>query len=312
MQASATRYRFGSSLVGLGAGVVWSLGALCARSADGASAWQYLLWRSVAIIVVIEGASILLRRPSPLRKAYTSDRLMLASIASLLLASLGFVYAVKNTSAANAAFLASLSPMIAAVLGWLVLKERLSLVTVGAIVLSLVGLFIMVRGDSDGGNLRGNVGALSSAVGFASYTLCLRRDRTRDWAPVMPGYAVLMIALCSTVTLWQGDSLVPPATDIAWAVFHGGVLITVGTLMYNAASRTLAAVTMTIFAQTEMVFVPVWVFMKFKEAPKVSALVGGGLILVAVVGQALYSNRMAPNPLASESPGGPTSLATTG
>lgn len=278
-------------MVGLGAGVVWSLGALCARSAKGTSAWQYLTWRSIAIIAVIEGAAVLQRRPSPMRKAYTSDRLMLGGIVSLLFASLGFVYAVKNTSAANAAFLGSMSPMIAAVLGWLVLKERLSLVTIGAIALSLVGLIVMVNGETEGSNVRGNIGALSSAVGFACYTLCLRRDRSRDWAPVMPGYAALMIVLCSTVTLWQGDTLVPAATDIAWAVFHGGVLITVGTLLYNAASRVIAAVTMTIFAQTEMVFVPVWVFLKFNESPKVSALVGGGLILFAVIVQAVFGRR---------------------
>jgi drug/metabolite transporter, DME family len=280
-----------TSLIGLGAGVVWSLGALFARLADGVTTWQYLLWRSIAIIVVIETVNRIRGRKSPLSRAYTEGRLMFAGCCSLLLASIGFVYAVKNTSAANAAFLASLSPMIAAVLGRTFLGERLNRVTIGAISLSLVGLAIMVIADSGGGNLRGNVGALSSSLGFALYTLCLRRDRTRNWDPVMPGYAVMMIIICSVINISQGKTLVPNAKDIAYAVLHGGILITVGTLMYNAASKVIPAVAMTVFAQTEMVFVPLWIFLKFSERPKWQTLLGGTLILIAVVGKAVLDSR---------------------
>ena len=48
----------------------------------------------------------------------------------------------------------------------------------------------------------------------------------------------------------------PPAADIGWALFHGAVIIVVGTVMFNAASKHVPAVPMTVFAQTEMVFVP--------------------------------------------------------
>jgi drug/metabolite transporter, DME family len=280
-----------TSLVGLGAGVVWSLGALFARLADSITTWQYLIWRSIAIIVVIETLNRIRGRRSPLVRAYTEGWLMFAGCVSLLLASIGFVYAVKNTSAANAAFLASLSPMIAAVLGRVFLGERLTRVTIGAIGLSLIGLVIMLLADSGGGNVRGNIGAVSSSFGFALYTLCLRRDQTRNWDPVMPGYAVMMIIICSTISLSQGKTLVPDVGDIAWAVLHGGVLITVGTLMYNKASKVIPAVAMTVFAQTEMVFVPIWIFLKFSERPKVATLLGGGLILVAVVGKAVLDSQ---------------------
>ena len=279
-----------TSLVGLGAGVVWSLGALASRLADGSSAWQYLIWRSVAVLVVIEVMSIVRKKKSPVIRAYTEGWLMLACCASLFLASVGFVYAIKNTTAANAAFMASLSPMIAAILGRVVLKERLSAVTTAAILLSLTGLSIMVIADAGGGNLRGNIGALSSSFGFACYTLCLRADRKRNWDPVMPGYAVLMIAVCSAVTLLQGQSIVPPAKDIFYAVVHGGVLIVVGTLMYNAASKKVPAVAMTVFAQTEMVFIPLWIFLKFNERPKGQTIVGGLIILTAILGKAIFDS----------------------
>ena len=63
--------------------------------------------------------------------------------------------------------------------------------------------------------------------------------------------------------------------------------------MFNAASRKVPAVAMAVFAQTETVFVPLWVFLKFSEQPTRQTLLGGALILVAVVGKAVLDNREA-------------------
>lgn len=282
-----------TSLIGLGAGIVWSFGATLARMADGADAWQYLIWRSVGIIVVIEIVNGFRGRRSPLLRAFTEGWLVFGGCCSLFLASIGFVYAVKNTSAANAAFLSSMSPLIAAVLGRVFLHERMSRVTIAAIGLSVIGLTVMVVADWGGGNLHGNVAAVAASFGFALYTMCLRRDRVRNWDPIMPGYAFMMIVVCSTVSLAQGNSLVPGVRDIGLALLHGGVLITIGTTMFNLASRKVPAVAMAVFAQTETVFVPVWVFVKFAERPSWQTMLGASLILVAVVGKAALDSRAA-------------------
>lgn len=271
----------------IGAGVVWSLGALTARLADQSDAWQYLIWRSVGIIVVIEGASLVTGRGSKLVTAFRSGWLMLVACAALLLASVAFVYSIKNTTAANAAFLASVTPLIAVVLARVFLGERLTRITVAAIAAALVGLLVMVVGDLGGGNMAGNVAALFSALGFAAYTVCIRSGPDVDWSPVLPGYGAMMIVLCGVVTLASGNPLTPPADDIGWALTHGGVLIVLGTVWYNAASRTVPAVPMTIFALSEMVFVPLWIFLKFAERPKPATLVGGAIVLAAVVAKAV-------------------------
>ncbi len=295
----------------IGAGVVWSLGALAARLADQADAWQYLIWRSIGIIVVIEALGATRRTGSRLVLAYRSGWLMLAACAALLLASVAFVYAIKNTSAANASFLASVTPLIAVVLARVFLKERLTRITLLAIAAALVGLLIMVVGDLDGGNVVGNVAALFSALGFAAYTVCIRSGPSIDWSPVLPGYAAMMIALCAAVTFATGNTLVPPIADVGYALLHGGVLIVVGTVWYNTASRTVPAVPMTIFALSEMVFVPVWIFLWFAERPRPATLVGGAIVLAAVVAKAVLEP---PNPGADHAEGhipepGPGSIA---
>ena len=287
------------SLMALGAGVVWSLGALAARLADQADAWQYLLWRSLAILVVIEMLARTRRGAlgsvvgSGIRRAYTSGPTMVAASACLATASIGFIYALKNTTAANAAFLASLAPLLAALLARVVLGERINTVTVVAVATALGGLAFMVNGELGVGNLKGNLAAVATAFGFAGYAVCLRSNPAVDWSPALPGSSSMAIPLVGFVCVTSGTPLFPPAADIALAALHGGGLIVIGMLIFNAATRHLSAVAAIVFAQTETVFVPVWVFLWYAERPKNSTLIGGAIILGAVVGKALVDARLA-------------------
>lgn len=276
-----------ASLLGLGAGVVWSFGAIASRLAEGADAFQYMVWRSIGVIAVVEVMAAVQGQPFPTVRAWRSGRVMMLANFGLFLASICFVYAVKTTTPANAAFLGSLTPLVAVVFSRF-LGERLSRSTIVALAVGMVGLVITVFSDLEAGSMVGNVSALVASVGFAIYTVCLRTDTTRDWSPVLPGYGLLMVVVCSAVTLAHGKALVPPAADIGWALLHGSVIIVVGTVMFNAASKHVPAVPMTVFAQTEMVFVPVWGFLILDLTPKPLTLLGGAIIFGAVVGKAWY------------------------
>ncbi len=288
-------------LLAIGAGLVWSLGALMARLAGDSDAWQYLIWRSIGILVLVEVVAVSRGRGIQLRTAFTSGVAMIGAVLGLLVASLAYVYALKNTTAANAAFLASITPLFAVVLGRVFLKEAMTKVTLVALGIALGGLLVMVIGDLEAGNMKGNIAAICSSVGFAAYTVCIRTRSDVDWSPALPGYAALMIVLCTVVTLVNRRPLVPPTGDIVAALVHGGILIVLGTVMYNMAAREVPAVGMAIFAQSETVFVPVWIFLKFAERPKVATLIGGGIVLAAVVGKAVFDARTAGEPV----PAGP-------
>jgi drug/metabolite transporter (DMT)-like permease len=149
----------------LGAGVVWSLGTLSARSADGADAFQYLIWRSVGIIVVIELLSLRGTRRFPTIRAWQSGWPMAFANFGIFLASITFVYAVKTTTPANAAFLGSLTPLVAVVFSRF-LGERLSRSTIIALAVAFAGLVVTVFSDLEAGSMVGNIAALMSSVGF--------------------------------------------------------------------------------------------------------------------------------------------------
>jgi len=276
-----------ASAMAIGAGVVWSFGAIMAKKADGADAFQYLVWRSIGIIVVVETMALVRRRPPQTLKAWTGGRTMALANVGLFVASIAFVYAVKTTTPANAAFLGSLTPLVAVVLSRF-LGERMSRATLVALAVGFCGLVITVLGDLQAGNMVGNAAALAASVGFAVYTICVRSDGARDWSPVLPGYGLLMIVVCSAVTIAQRNTLVPPAVDMAYALLHGAVFIVVGTLLFNAASKHVPAVPMTVFAQAEMVFVPVWAFLVLGSRPTALTVLGGVIIFAAVIGKALH------------------------
>src|SRR5262245_135767 len=135
-----------ASLLAIGAGVVWSIGAIMSRSADEADAFQYLIWRSIGIIVIVEILSAFQHHPRPTIRAWRSGRTMILANIGLFLASIAFVYAVKTTTPANAAFLSSLTPLVAVVFARF-LGEKLSVSTIWAIAVGVVGLTITVFSD---------------------------------------------------------------------------------------------------------------------------------------------------------------------
>lgn len=280
-----------SSVAALSAGIVWSFGAITARLADEADAFQYLIWRSVAIIAVVEVLTRSQRRTVAIARAFRSGGVMLIATAALLLASIAFVYAVKTTTPANAAFLGSITPLIAVLLARIVLGERLTTSTIVAVAVAFIGLVVTVAGDLGAGDVRGNAAALLAAVGFAGYTVAVRTAPGRDWSPVLPGYAAMMIVLCGVITVANGKTLVPPPRDIGLALLHGGVFIVVGTLLFNLGARRVPAVAMAVLAQTEMLFVPVWGFLVLAEQPTATSLLGGIVIMAAVIGKTVYDAR---------------------
>jgi drug/metabolite transporter, DME family len=294
-----------AALLVIGASAIWSLGAVTNRLADGVDAWQYLFWRSIGVVVSLEMLSRYRGRSSPMVAAWTSGRRMIGPSLGLLAASMGYVYAVKNTTAANAAFFSSLTPFVAAGLAWALLHERPSRITWITLSLAMAGLALVVWGPSAGARVgdgiaattRGNLAALCCSFGFAAYMICVRTDTKADWAPSMPGYCSLMIPICATVTLIKGNTLIPAGVDIVLALIHGGVFIVIGTLLFNLGSKRVSTTALSVFSQTEFIAVPLLILLMFGESPSLAAFLGGLVILGAVIVQAVGEKHAPTEPL---------------
>jgi len=280
-----------AAVLALTAGTLWSFGGITVRLAPDSDSWQYLVWRSVGLLVAVEATAVLRGRGLLMPRFVSGGLPGWIGAAGLSLAAIAFVYALKVTTIANAIFLASITPLLSLVLGRIILKEPLTPVSIIAIMLAGAGLLVMVGGDMGGGSLVGNAAALLSSVGFAAYSICVRIAPGRDFTPALAGTAAMTLAVCAAVTVVSGRTLVPPAQDIAMALLHGAVFIGVGVACFNLASPVVPAVGLVVLAQTEAVFSPVWGWLLLGETPALTTLAGGALILTGVIMTAIAGLR---------------------
>ena len=152
----------------------------------------------------------------------------------------------------------------------------------------------MAGGKRGDGKLVGDIAALLSSLGFAGYTICVRLARGRALAALMPASALMSIAICGAVTLWNGRPLVPPAMDVAMAMLHGAVFIGLGITLFNMAAPHVPASGLAVLAQTETILAPVWAYLILGETPQLTTLAGGVLILTGVLLTALAGARKPP------------------
>lgn len=279
------RYLLGCILVLL-AGAVLSLGAFCLRLADGADTWQYIFWRSLAFTGAIWLVATLRDVRGPIAQVRQLEPIAWVSALFIAGASITFIASAKTTILAETFFICSLAPLISAALAGPLLGERIGPWTLAALAIGLFGVLLMVVDKLEGGAWGGRLWALASALSFAGYSLTMRRSVARDRDGTLLVYGVVSVVCGLAAMLATGVVAVPRAIDAAMAMLHGSAVLAAGMFLFGQGSRYVSAVTFTMLAQTEAVLSALWGFLFFNETPTVGTLMGGGLILAAVVVQA--------------------------
>jgi len=296
--STATDTRNGVALV-LIAGVLWSTVGIGIRLIEDAAVWQILLYRSISLTVFLYILIRIRSGYSPFRQIRQTG--MPAVIAGLALvgAYAGGIYAIQTTSVANALLLFASAPFMAAVVGWIVLREPVRRATWVAIAVALVGIGIMVSDKSSGGHLLGSLAAIASAFGFAVFTVALRWGRTGEMLPAVFLSGIFAIGITATICLATGLSLVLTLNDGAIASAMGVFQVGAGLVLYTLGSRNLPAAELTLLSLAEVLLAPFWVWLFLAETPTDATLIGGFVLLVAIAGNALSGARRRPPPITS-------------
>jgi len=277
----------GSILV-LCAGLSWSFSGLLVRSAPNLDSWQFLAYRSLGLALAFAVLDHINKRP-PL-----FPRLMRlgwpGTLASVLmaLAFITYIFALMNTTVANAMFISSLAPILSALIGFVVLGERLNRGMGIAVLIGIAGLGVMVNGAIGGGNLFGNLMAMCPPLCFASYSVLLRLRPNQDFSAIVNGFALLVVAVAFPMMVVSGVDFFPPLKEAGMAFINGFLTMGLGFYLFQRGAPHIPAVSQTLLAQTETLAGPVWVWLLLNERPSLNTLTGGGIILFAVVLMAYY------------------------
>ena len=267
-------------------GVVMSISGPLVRMLEAASAWQFLSYRSIAVVVVV--GLILLHRhgrglPAVLRAGGVSTLIGGVFLAG---AFTSIVFSLLATTIANALFIFSTAPLITALLGWVFLGEHPSRITWLAILVAIIGVLVMVGEGIAEGDLFGDLTALSAAICFALYSVVIRRGRAQEMAPSVFYAAVLAGGIAALAALWTGQGLTVSTWDIGVSFTYGGVGIGGGLLLYTVGSKYVPAAELNLLSLGEVVLSPIWVWLAFAEVPSTPTLIGGAILIVALATQA--------------------------
>lgn len=274
----------------LSAGLCMSLGGPIIRLADDSTPWQFLFYRSIGAAAIILVYFLVTRRPV-LELVRSAGMNGLVGGLGLAVAFTGYVWGVMHSTVANALFLISASPLVAAFLGWMVLRERVARSMWFAMFGVIVGVTIMIGEGLAEADLLGDLAALASAVGFAVFSVAIRRGRDTDMSPTILIGAAITTAFSAVMAAASGTGLAAPMMDVGLAAAYGVLVIGAGIFMLTIGARNVPAAELLVLSLTEVVFASIWVWLAFGEVPSVLTLVGGLIILGSIGGQAVAGMR---------------------
>lgn len=275
--------RITGALLVAAACLCWSSGGILVRLLD-LDAIVIVFWRSLFMALAVASGLLIgygRRAPAVITGVGWPGLLSGALLSSTFI---GYILSLSYTQVANTMILMSASPLVAAVLAHLLLKERLGLATAYAIGLAMIGIAVMFSHGIAAGNLLGDVFGLLVALTFGANIVVLRRWRGIDMVPATMLGGLISAAMTAPWAL--GGTLevaVEPANFLILATL-GFFQLGLGLFLFVRGSRKLRAAELGLLTLLETVLAPLWVWIGIGEAPSTAALLGGSIVLAAVIG----------------------------
>ena len=268
------------------AGLFWSFGPYVVRHIDiGLNfQWQYLFTRGIVIFLLLN-IYLYLEEGIEFYKNYFKIGLSgLIGGLGLGIAMTTFIWSITNTSAAVTLLCLAGMPFITALLGFLFLRENISMNVWISIVIAAIGIIIMALGNALDGSIIGLVFGLLSAIGFAIFSVSLR------WRKETPKFTTVSLAglICFVVSLAviinKDLSIFSSSKNQAMFALHG-TIVCLGMILYAIASKNIPAAELTLLSLTEVIGGIFWVWLPWlgiNEVPETNTIVGGFLIFLAI------------------------------
>jgi drug/metabolite transporter (DMT)-like permease len=242
--------------------------------------WTILFWRGLFGGSLITVFLVMMQGRGALRQLFVPGKggLLVALLSTVAMVS--FIPALQMTNVMNVAVLIATQPFVAAALAWLWLGEVATWRTLIASLIAFVGVAITVGGVQAGADLGGVALSCLMVLAVSAMTVAIRRYRQTS----MVAAAALSNFLGSLVSLpFAHDLAHVGGSDLLTLAMFGCLQVALGLTLFVLGSRFLPSSQSSLIATLETPLMPFWIWLAFREIPAVHALVGGALVIGAVV-----------------------------
>ena len=268
----------GPLLIFLGA-LSLSFGGLIVKSFEGATLWQILFWRSLFFSLTVLAFLIISYKKKIFKAFYDSGLPGFIGGIILSFGFCGYVFAMYNTTVANTNFIISLQILFLAIFGYIFLKEKINAVTLTSIVLAMTGVLVMVGNSLSPGEFSGNLAAFTMPITFAVLIMIIRKYPMVD---MVPAQFIAGISSCLIGYFLSTKIMISP-NDIFLGFLAGFFQVGFGFIFITIGARTTPSAMVGIIMLSESVLGPIWAFLFVSERPSMFGLIGGAIILFAVL-----------------------------
>jgi len=268
--------------------VLWSLGGLIVRSLHTADPWTTIFWRSSFAIVALLVFIVV-------RNGWGGLKLFLhMGLPGILVglcftcASVGFVTALSLASVAQTLVIMSSAPLIAAVLGRIVLGERIRPAGYLSIAAVMAGIALMMSSDTgEGRSFAGALVALAVAISLAGAIVVTRKfPHIRMTPAACAGTVLAMLISLPLAAPFSVD-----AHDLGLLALFGAGQLGIGLVLFVTGARLIPAAQSALLGMLEPILGPAWVWLLLGEQPATVTLIGGTIVIASVLGNTLAGLR---------------------
>ena len=256
-----------------------SFGGLIVKSFEGATLWQILFWRSLFFSLTVLVFLLISYKKETFKSFYDSGFAGIIGGIVLSFGFCGYVFAMYNTTVANTNFIISLQILFLALFGYIFLKEKINAITLTSIILAMIGVLVMVGNSLSPGELSGNLAAFTMPVTFAVLIMIVRKYPTVD---MVPAQFIAGISSCLIGFLLSTKIMISPH-DIFLGFLAGFFQVGFGFIFITIGARTTPSALVGIIMLSESILGPLWAFLFVSERPSIFGLLGGAIILFAVL-----------------------------
>ena len=279
----------GSVLVLIGA-LCLSFGGIIVKSFEGANLWQILFWRQIFFSIIVALYLLIVYKKNFFTSFHTSG--LPGFIAGIFLGTgfAAYVFAMYYTTVANALFIISTETIFLALFGYIFLKEKISLITLISIVLGMSGVLLIIGSSlsvQSSDQFFGNIVAFIMPISFAVLIVIVRKYPKVDMVPSQ-FIAGIFAALVGYLV---AGKLSISSHDLFLGFLAGTFQIGFGFIMITIGSQTTPAAVVGILMLTEAVLGPLWAWFFINEVPPVSVIIGGSIIISAILFEFFFSRK---------------------